>query len=89
MDPCSHVVRYVGKSQDIGRRYAQHLGSNGGKIWAPETARARWIGDLALEGLSPGLVVLSAVNTLAEKNEWIEAFRLVGGAEFNWRAERV
>ena len=85
VDPSTKVIRYVGSSDHIEKRYGQHVDRK-----ASNTLRAKnyWVGDLLSEGYLPVLVVLEEVgperNLITVERGWIESVEFVGGADLNW-----
>lgn len=76
-DPDTQEVRYVGKTDDIQKRYEQH-------IWiktSPNTYRKSWIKSLQKQGKQPLIKVLEEVNASIWKERerwWIAEMRRQG-----------
>ncbi len=71
IDPRSGLVRYVGVTVDLRRRYRRHLTDSG------DSYRVRWIKKLLEMGLKPGLVILETVEVAVcqeAERKWIKHF---------------
>ena len=91
IDPESGVTRYVGSSDHIEKRYAQHIDR---KMDCAVREKNYWIGDLLSKGKLPTLQILEEVfyasNLLVVEKHWIEGIELLGGADLNYtHTERV
>lgn len=60
IDPCTELVRYVGKTKNPKKRYKSHLYSSRKK----RTHKECWINSLLTKGLKP----VMRIKTVAEKN---------------------
>lgn len=80
-------VRYVGSSQHMAKRLADHANSLTGKA---DAERKQWVRSMRESGCSPVMVLLEEVGAgkasfemhLVERN-WIERFRSLGQADLN------
>lgn len=66
-DPRDNRVRYIGKTNNLRRRYGQHL------IEKTNTHRTHWIQSLIEIGLAPHLIVIEEI---APEQDWEERERL-------------
>lgn len=77
IDPRTHKVRYVGKSDDPTLRLWAHLHNES----RPNTHKSRWIRQLVSEGFTPQLVILERVKSedwQTAEIKWIAHFRKAG-----------
>lgn len=81
VDPRDGRVRYVGQSEDVEKRYRQHLDHND-----PNVRKRLWIKELSADGRAPGLSLLEAVpvgDLIAIERRWIDTYRDRGEADLN------
>lgn len=75
-DPRDNRVRYIGKTNNLRRRYGQHL------IEKTKTHRTRWIQSLIEIGLAPHLIVIEEIEPGQDWEErerlWIAHYRGIG-----------
>jgi len=78
VDPRNDEIRYIGKSIDIERRYASHLGDK-----TSNTGKVAWIGRLAEAGMVPDIKILETANEI----NWAtrESWWIKHGLDKNWR----
>lgn len=76
-DPFTRQIRYVGKTNDLKKRFAQHL--RGDKS---NHAKRKWIKQLLLEQGKPEIVILQETN----ESEWEDAekYWISRGRELGW-----
>lgn len=77
-DPRTHEVRYVGKTNNVSKRFKEHVRTSKGK----QTWCARWIATLLLDGVKPIITVIAILEDgtdwgVEEKN-WISCFKATG-----------
>lgn len=68
-DPTSNEVRYIGKTNELQRRYTAHLAHATNEN--DRSHRANWIRKLASQGREPGMIVLE----VCDESEWRERER--------------
>jgi hypothetical protein len=66
LEPDTQEPRYVGKTNDLRKRYSQHICNKA----ASETSKAEWIQSLRSNGLLPLMCILEVVG-----NNWRERER--------------
>lgn len=75
-DPRSDVIRYIGKTRNVDRRYREHC-----FYGSPNRRMREWIVELSTEGLLPVICVLE-ITTLANAEErerhWIGQVKQTG-----------
>lgn len=70
-DPRTHEVRYVGKTDNIDRRYKQHIKRNS------KTHKDSWINQLKNNGLKPSIQIIDTATELdwkVKEQYWIGMF---------------
>lgn len=78
IDPRTNAVRYIGKTHNVLGRFRGHCKGKG------PTYSAKWIRQLAAEGLRPIVEVVEVVNSgvqadwEAAERQWIANFKLMG-----------
>lgn len=76
--PITKEVRYIGKAQNIDRRYQLHLCTSSLKV---KTKKNSWIVSLAKQGLKPDLQILDEVPEMGWQfweRYWISQFKTWG-----------
>lgn len=76
-DPRDQCVRYVGQTNDIGRRYSQHNST------IESTPKGLWIQELHSLDLKPGIAVLATAETQEEIN-YLETWWILLGRRAGW-----
>lgn len=66
-DPTTNLIRYVGKTKSIKRRYAQHLSENS------KTHKCNWIKSLKVKGIKPIIQIIDICDN-KEDSIWIEQY---------------
>jgi hypothetical protein len=82
IDPRTNKVRYIGCTQDINRRVADHIGGWLGKI---ETVQS-WIDELVSQGLHIQWKILETTNDTwwgRTEQRWLKHYKLRGEADLN------
>lgn len=69
IDPSDNEIRYIGQTDDIKRRYNDHISSSlNENSDSYDTYKARWIRKLKLRGLLPIIEVVEECNSLEQSN---------------------
>lgn len=75
LDPRTAKIRYIGKTNNINRRYSQHLRARTDQKMTPVKA---WIQSLIKQGLKPNMMVIDSCDESRWANlerEYIKRFR--------------
>jgi hypothetical protein len=69
IDPSNNEIRYIGQTDDIKRRYNDHISSSmNEKSDSYDTYKARWVRKLKLSGLLPIIEIVEECDSLEQSN---------------------
>lgn len=83
IDPRTHAIRYIGQTNCLDVRYADHCKYKSALNRNAQMARGHWVLNLAAEGLKPLMVMLQSV-PWAEADE-AERRWIALGARLGWQ----
>lgn len=78
VDPRDNTIRYVGQTDDMKRRYSQHVSR------IEETTKGAWIQELRALNQKPYIVMLDICDDQRQSN-YLESWWMILGRRQGWR----